>query len=268
MRNTAIVPHTTLIWYKYSVLYLIYDSCTNSMSYIFLFRHGESRWNVMNKFSGCVDVPLSEIGMHEAMISSEKIRNIKIDVAFTSHLIRAQSTMSIMLADQKNTGIFLHEDHRDRIRYQVSQLNGEIPVHNTATLNERYYGLLQGMKKHEAAKKYGKEKVLEWRRGWNTRPPKGESLKDVYRRVVPYYHSHILPHVKKNHNILIVAHGNTLRAIIKYMENISDNDIARLELAPAQPFIYKHSKTGLKRTVGDLNFDRPIYWQMPSKNSQ
>ncbi len=235
------------------------------MSYLLLVRHGESRWNLANKFTGWVDVPLSEVGVHEGLLTASKVKDLDIDVAFASHLIRAQATLLLILSEQDRTGIFLHEDEHKWMRFQANMKKHDIPVHTSPLLNERYYGLLQGLDKGQAAKKFGYKKVYGWRRSWDGRPPRGESLKDVYKRVLPYFKSKILTEVKKGKNVLVVAHGNSLRAIIKYLESISDEEIANLELAPAQPFIYKWAQGKLKRAHNGLSFDRPVYWEPPTK---
>lgn len=230
------------------------------MSYLLLIRHGESRWNLVDKFTGWVDVPLSENGLKEAIQTSKNTMHLRLDIAFTSHLERAHQTLLAILSPQHCTGIFMHERTHGKMSYPSKLEKDEIPIYTTWLLNERNYGLLQGLNKRKAAKKYGQKKVLAWRRGYNERPPEGESLHDVYRRVIPYFKKTIWPEIEKGRNVLVVAHGNTLRTIIKHIDKISDDQIANLELAPAKPFIYKFEKGTLTKAFEDYSFTRPIKW--------
>ncbi|MEI7512095.1 MAG: 2,3-bisphosphoglycerate-dependent phosphoglycerate mutase [Candidatus Uhrbacteria bacterium] len=232
------------------------------MSTLVLIRHGESRWNQCNRFTGWIDVPLSERGMAEAEECAEHCKQFDFSAAFTSKLERAHGTMFITLSKQNRTGIVQHE-HDTKYYQWVKRSNncttGEIPIFESTHLNERYYGALQGMDKEAAEKKYGKEKVMNWRRGYSARPPGGgESLEDTSNRVLPYVKKHIFPRIKKGEQILVVAHGNTLRAVVKYLEKISDEDIAKLDLPEAQPLIYKYIKGEWKRILGGYQFDRPL----------
>lgn len=231
------------------------------MGYLLLVRHGESRWNTANKFTGWVDVPLSDNGVREAIVLSKGLRKLSFDVVFTSHLERAHETVLVILSDQHYTGIFVHEREHKGMRYAFKPREREIFVHTTWKLNERHYGLLQGMDKGMAAQEYGKDKVFFWRRSFTGRPPGGESLADVYKRVMPYFKKKILPKVKKNKNVLVVAHGNTLRAIIKHIDKISNKKIALLELKPGQPFIYKFEKGKLNKIFRSHSFNRTIAWK-------
>ncbi len=240
------------------------------MSYLILVRHGESRWNLMNKFTGWVDVPLSKTGIREAEKTAKALEKVKIDVAFTSKLVRAQETLLIILAKQKKTGIFIH---KSRLRKLWSKHLGEeledeeIPIYSSEKINERYYGALQGLNKDFARKKWGAEKVHEWRRSYTIRPPKGESLKDVYKRAIPYFKSKIMKSVKANQNVIVSAHGNSLRAIIKYIENISDEKIPELELKTGKPIIYQFKEGKLVKT-NKHGFNRPITWKNTKKRKR
>lgn len=230
------------------------------MKYLILVRHGESRWNLSNKFTGWVDVPLSDKGIKEAQSAAKNLKNLTIHKAFTSELERAQETLLIILAKQNYTGIFLHESKK---RHQWSRHKfdkREIPIYSSDALNERYYGKLQGMDKNKARKIYGEEKVFQWRRSFKGRPPGGESLKDTYKRAVKYFKRHVHPCTGKE-NILLVAHGNSLRALVKYIENISDEDIPNLNLPTGMPIIYKCVKGKLVRHKGKFRFNRPICWK-------
>lgn len=226
------------------------------MPHLFLVRHGQSRWNLDNKFTGWVDVPLSKQGISEARKTAAKLKNVSIDVAFTSKLVRAQETLLIILAHQKKCGIFLHESKK-RKEWSEHIVKNEIPIHSSDKINERYYGDLQGMNKNTARRKFGKKQVHIWRRGYAIRPPNGESLKDVYKRAVPYFKKNIVPELQKGKDVLVAAHGNSLRAIIKYIESISDENIPNLELGLATPIIYDFKKGKLLRDK-HFTFNRPM----------
>ena len=232
------------------------------MSTLVLVRHGESRWNQCNRFTGWIDVPLSENGMAEAERCAVHCKQFDFSAAFTSKLERAHGTMFITLSKQNRTGIVQHEHDAKYYRW-IKHSNGcgvgEIPIYESTALNERYYGSLQGLDKDQAIKKYGAGKVLAWRRGFHARPPGGgESLEDTFNRVVPYVRKTIFPRVRRGEQVLVVAHGNTLRAVVKYLEKISDADIALLDLPEAQPLVYKFVKGAWKRIAGSYQFDRPL----------
>jgi 2,3-bisphosphoglycerate-dependent phosphoglycerate mutase len=188
---------------------------------LLMMRHGESKWNKENKFTGWTDVDLSEKGKIEALNASEKIKKhkIKFKTVFTSGLIRAQNTLKIIL---------------ENLNYQ------NVKIKKSKSLNERHYGRLQGLNKDKTIKKYGEEKVHLWRRSYSTRPPlethpkkgqpRGESLKDTYKRTIPYWKKTIIPSLKKEKTTLVVAHGNSIRAILKNILNISDEKIQFLEI--------------------------------------
>jgi 2,3-bisphosphoglycerate-dependent phosphoglycerate mutase len=182
-----------------------------------IIRHGQSTYNLANLFTGNIDVPLSQLGKEEALEAGKKIKGLTFDTAFTSMLIRAQDTLSIILEEIKQT---------------------TIPIIKDAALNERMYGDLQGLNKSETEAKYGAEQVEIWRRSYEVKPPGGESLEDTYNRVIPYYVSHIEPKLKAGENILIVAHGNSLRALMMYLENISKQDIVKVNIPTGIPRQY------------------------------
>lgn len=235
---------------------------TAKQSQLILFRHGDSRWNNANRFTGWVDIPLSEQGIYECLISSERLEGLRLDVAFCSQLIRAQQSLFIVLSKQDYTGVFMHPKSNTNARFHHKYFkHDEIPIIASDKLNERYYGDLQGMDKDDARAKFGEEQVFNWRRGWNAVPPNGESLKDTYERVVPYFEHEILPHVKKKKNVIVSAHGNSLRAIIKHIEGISDNNIPNLHFPTGQIVIYGYTNGKLTRRDKDFSFDRPIAWK-------
>lgn len=187
------------------------------MPKLVIVRHGQSQWNLENRFTGWIDIDLSEAGIAEAKKAGEKLKDYKFDEAFTSDLIRAQRTLDIILEETGQTGI---------------------PVEKDKALNERMYGDLQGMNKDECRKEFGEEQVKIWRRSYDTAPPGGESLKDTADRVLPYYKSRIEPELKKGKDILISAHGNSLRALIMYLEGISKEEILKTEIPTGSPKEY------------------------------
>ena len=227
---------------------------------LILIRHGESRWNLANKFTGQVDVPLSENGVVEAEAAARVLKNERIDVAFTSRLTRAQETLLIILSEQNKTGIFLHNHGKmKKWSHHVKDLeDDEILIYHSESLNERYYGDLQGMNKDRARELFGKEQVQKWRRGYADRPPHGESLKDVFKRSTTYYKKNILPHLQKGENVLVSAHGNSLRSLIKFIEHISDEEIPHLELQTGKPVMYEYENGNYKKITDEHMFNRPL----------
>jgi len=182
-----------------------------------LVRHGQSQWNLENRFTGWVDVPLSEAGIEEARKAGELLKGMKFDYAFTSALTRAQETLRIMLEIIGQT---------------------DVPIERDQALNERHYGDLQGLNKDETAAKFGKEQVHIWRRSFDVKPPNGESLKDTRSRVLPYYQAKIEPLVKDGKRILIAAHGNSLRALVMTLDNMSQQAITDLNIPTGAPMRY------------------------------
>lgn len=228
------------------------------MSYLILVRHGESRWNLQNRFTGWVNVPLSAKGLQEARLCSEIVNAIPIDIAFTSELIRAQETLLVLLSEANCTGLFVDEKKGlARWGNYKPAKEKEIPIVRSQKLNERYYGKLQGLNKHSASEIFGKEQVFSWRRGYKITPPGGESLYDVYKRSVPYFKKNILSELEKGKNVLVCAHGNSLRAIIKYIEHIGDEEIPFLELATGKPEVYKFVHGSFIKITSDKGFKRP-----------
>lgn len=206
-----------------------------------LVRHGQSQWNLENRFTGWVDVPLSEKGREEATSAGRKLRDIRFDTIYVSHLMRAIQTLHYILLELSDTRIPIvyHEEKRihDWEHYS-GEKEKEIPVYQSVDLAERYYGDLQGLNKAETMKKYGDAQVRLWRRSYDINPPNGESLKDTCDRTIPYYKNHILPKLQEGKNVLVVAHGNSLRSITKYVENISDTEIPTVEIPTGVPIIY------------------------------
>lgn len=222
------------------------------MAKLILTRHGQSLWNAENKFTGWVDVPLSEQGRAEATIASCKLRDYRVRVCFTSMLFRAIETAIIILTEVDDIcdgriPIIKHETG-DEDWHGWDQYNGdpeqELPVYTAAVLDERYYGELQGLNKAETAEKFGKEQVHIWRRSYDVAPPGGESLEDTVKRTVPFFRDRILKHLIDGDNVLIAAHGNSLRSIIKQLENLSEEEIVKVELGTAIPIVYDIDKRG------------------------
>lgn len=188
------------------------------MPKLILLRHGQSEWNLQNRFTGWVDVNLSPNGIEEATSAINLLKDIKIDYVFTSVLQRAIHTASIILQD--------------------IDPNNDIPIQRSQALNERHYGDLQGLNKAEVGEEYGKEQLHIWRRSYDTPPPNGESLKDTKDRVLPYYKEYIEPLLKQGKNVLVSAHGNSLRALVMYLEDISKEEITQLNIPTGKPYIY------------------------------
>src|SRR6266566_7791835 len=185
-----------------------------------LVRHGQSEWNLKNLFTGWKDPDLTEQGIAEAREAARKLKaqGLTFDIAFTSVLKRAQHTLDLILAEIGQT---------------------DLPVKEHMALNERDYGDLSGLNKDDARKRWGEEQVQIWRRSYDVAPPGGESLKDTAARVLPYYIQEILPRVLKGDNILISAHGNSLRALVMVLEKLSPQQIVKRELATGVPLIYR-----------------------------
>ncbi|MBF2465162.1 2,3-diphosphoglycerate-dependent phosphoglycerate mutase [Listeria welshimeri] len=210
-----------------------------------LIRHGQSEWNKLNLFTGWHDVDLSEEGVVEAMTAGKRIKEagLEFDVAFTSVLTRAIKTLNYVLEESDQMWV---------------------PVNKSWRLNERHYGALQGLNKQETAEKYGADQVQKWRRSYDTLPPlleenderqakndrryqlldthaipSGENLKVTLERVIPYWMDTIAPEIKEGRRVVIAAHGNSLRALVKFLEGISDDEIMELEIPTGIPLVYE-----------------------------
>ncbi len=190
------------------------------VNYLVLVRHGQSDWNRKNLFTGWKNPGLTDQGVYEAENTGEKLKEqgFNFDVMFTSELKRAQNTGEIILEK-------LNEPNLTTIK--------------SVNLNERDYGDLTGMNKDEARTEFGEEQVHIWRRSYDVPPPGGESLKDTYDRVIPYFESDIMPELNDSKNVLIAAHGNSLRSLVKFIEDLNETDILKLEIATGEPIIYK-----------------------------
>lgn len=215
-----------------------------------LIRHGQSEWNKLNLFTGWHDVDLSQEGVVEAMTAGKRIKEagLEFDVAFTSVLTRAIKTLNYVLEESDQMWV---------------------PVHKSWRLNERHYGALQGLNKQETAEKYGADQVQKWRRSYDTLPPlleenderqakndrryqlldthaipAGENLKVTLERVIPYWMDTIAPEIKEGRRVVIAAHGNSLRALVKFLEGIGDDEIMDLEIPTGVPLVYELNEIG------------------------
>jgi len=202
-----------------------------------LVRHGQSDWNLKNLFTGWKDPDLTALGVEEAKTGGKALADygIKYDIAFTSALTRAQHTLKIILDEIGQTGL-------ETIRDQA--------------LNERDYGDLSGLNKDDARAKWGEEQVHIWRRSYDVPPPGGESLRDTGARVWPYYLTEILPRVLAGQNVLVAAHGNSLRSLVMVLDRLSKAQILELNLATGVPMVYKlkaDSTVASKEVLGDMS---------------
>jgi 2,3-bisphosphoglycerate-dependent phosphoglycerate mutase len=186
------------------------------MPNLVLVRHGQSLWNLENRFTGWVDVPLTAEGEAEARRAGERLKGMSFDVAYTSTLVRAQETLRLLC---ETAGL-------------------DLPVIRDQALNERHYGDLQGLNKAETAERYGDEQVHIWRRSFATPPPNGEALKHTAERTLPFFERAILGDIKLGKNVLVVAHGNSNRSIVMDLEQISEDEIMGVELATGIPLVY------------------------------
>lgn len=196
-------------------------------------RHGQSQWNLENRFTGSADPPLTELGKEEAREAGELLKASQsseqlFQVGFTSELQRTIETMAIILKE-------------------IGQ--SDLPIERIAALNERKYGDLQGLNKEEAEGRFGVEQLFRWRRGYTDQPPNGESLEDMYHQVVGFYETVILPHLQKGQSVLIVGHGNNLRALLMHLEQVSAESIEEVELATGVPRQYQYDQPTAKLTL-------------------
>ena len=203
------------------------------MPNLVLLRHGESQWNLENRFTGWVDIPLSPKGEMEANQAGEKLKGYKFDKGYTSVLRRAIDTMNIVLniIDQKN-----------------------LPLERDKALNERHYGALQGLNKADIGKQYGDEQLKIWRRSYDVPPPKevtdlnpdgmSESLKDTAARTLPYFDAKIIPDILAGKNVLVAAHGNSLRSIVMQLDNLTKEQVVELNIPTGVPLLYVYDSKG------------------------
>lgn len=198
-------------------VWFVYAHHDTPMGTLVLIRHGQSQWNLENRFTGWTDVPVTEQGAKDAASAAKVLEPYMFDRAFTSRLIRAQQTLDIILEE---LGL------------------STLPVIEDSALNERHYGDLQGLNKAETTEKYGKEQVQAWRRSFSTRPPNGESIEDCVHRTTPFFLQYIFPHVAKGEKVLVAAHGNSLRPIMRWLEKLNDDETASREIGLCTPYVY------------------------------
>ena len=198
------------------------------MAILILIRHGQSVWNASNRFTGWTYVDLSEKGVVEAEEAGRQLSGNRIDVVHTSDLIRAQRTAKIVMQHNESSG-------------------DNVPTQYDWRLNERHYGALQGLNKAETAEKHGAEQVHIWRRSFDVPPPEGESLEMTAERTIPYFTEEILTDLESGKNVLVSAHGNSLRSIVMHIEGISPEDIVSLEIPTGVPMLYRHDENGMIR---------------------
>lgn len=199
------------------------------MPKLVLIRHGQSVWNAENRFTGWTDVDLSDKGVLEAEAAGDSLAEIRFDVVHTSGLRRAQRTAEIIIG--RNTH------------------SSGVPVFRDERLNERHYGDLQGLNKAETAEIHGADQVHIWRRSFDVPPPGGESLKMNAERTIPYFEEEILPDLEEGKNVLVSAHGNSLRSIVMHIESISPEDIVSLEIATGTPRFYDYDLDSKKLVI-------------------
>ncbi len=194
------------------------------MAQLCLLRHGESLWNEEDRFTGWVDVPLTDVGRKQAEKAGESIKKegLQFQVAYTSVLNRAIETLEIVM----------------------KTIQQNIPVIKDSALNERMYGDLQGLNKEDTAKKYGDQQVHIWRRSYDIKPPNGESLEDTQNRTIPFFMNCVMTDIKEGKNVLVVAHGNSLRSIVMYLDKLSKEQVLSLELPTGLPIIYSIDPNG------------------------
>jgi 2,3-bisphosphoglycerate-dependent phosphoglycerate mutase len=222
------------------------------MAKLVLVRHGQSLWNKKNVFTGWVDVPLSTVGIEEALKAGETLADVEFDAVYTSVQVRALETAMIAMAQNKSekTPVVIHSDGKMSewgVIYSEEMNKNVIPVYRDWHLNERYYGELQGMNKAETAKTYGDEQVHIWRRSYDVPPPNGECLQDTAERTIPFFKENILKQLKEGKNVLVSAHGNRLRSIVMYIENLSKEEVLKLEIPTGVPLLFNYENNKLIR---------------------
>ena len=198
------------------------------MARLILVRHGQSVWNAANRFTGWTDVDLSEKGVEEADEAGLQLADIRFDVVHTSDLIRAQRTAEIIMGHNQASG-------------------DDVPTRYDRRLNERHYGALQGLNKAETAEKHGAEQVHVWRRSYDVAPPEGESLEMTAQRTIPYFIDEIVPDLEGGLNVLVSAHGNSLRSIVMHIDGISPEEIVSLEIPTGEPIHYTYDEGVISR---------------------
>ncbi len=230
------------------------------MSELILIRHGQSLWNLHNLFTGWVDIPLSLQGVNEALAAGDRLADLQFDVVYVSTQVRAMQTALLALAKNKSPKVPILqpeksiEPERQKLAdwakiYSQASIDNSIPVIKAWQLNERYYGELQGMNKKETADKFGEEQVHIWRRSYDVPPPNGEALKNTAERTIPFFQNTIEPLLAAGKNVLISAHGNSLRSIVMHLDKLTKEQVLALELKTGDPIRYTVENGQMKKGV-------------------
>ncbi len=218
------------------------------MPELILLRHGQSLWNRANRFTGWVDVALSQQGIEEAICAGKALAHIPIDCVYTSLLIRAQMTALLALTqhDAQHTPVLIHEGQDKMAQWSVIHSTAAqqdiLPVYLDWRLNERAYGALQGADKQETREQYGEEQVKIWRRSYDVPPPDGESLKMTAARTIPLLNEKLIPELQAGRTVLVCAHGNSLRSLVMEIESLTKEELLELEIETGQPIRYEYTK--------------------------
>jgi 2,3-bisphosphoglycerate-dependent phosphoglycerate mutase len=201
------------------------------MAKLILVRHGQSEWNALGIWTGQREVDLTDKGRSEARAAARTLTGLKLDAAYSSMQRRANDTLTEILDE-------LGQEH--------------LHMHRTPALNERDYGDLTGKNKWQVKEEHGEEKFMKWRRSWDFPVPGGETLKDVHARAVPYYNEHILPDLEAGKNVIVAAHGNTLRALVKFLEDLPESEVPNLEIGTGEVYVYDVDERSGKITAKDI----------------
>ena len=217
-------------------------------------RHGQSLWNEKNIFTGWVDIPLSQKGIDEAVKAGQRIQHIEFDVIFISTLVRAEETAMIMMSQRQSERVpCIRHPEGEKLEewgqvYDEKTSKNLIPVYTSWHLNERMYGELQGRNKDEARAEFGADQVHIWRRSYDVAPPGGESLEQTAGRTLPYFKEKIIPYLEKGQNVLISAHGNSLRSIVMELDKLSKEEVLKLEIPTGEPLPYRYKAGNFEKT--------------------
>ncbi len=216
------------------------------MAKLILLRHGQSAWNKENVFTGWIDIPLSKEGIAESIEAGKKIKDIPMDVIYTSSLVRSQTTVFLAMTESSFGRVPCVQHDVKEPFSEWYQRGGEgknlIPLYTALELNERMYGDLQGKNKEEMRKEYGEEQVQLWRRSFDIDPPRGESLAKTAKRSIPFFTQVIVPKLADGKNVLVCAHGNSLRSIVMHIEKLSKDEVLHLEIATGEVKIYDYKE--------------------------
>lgn len=226
------------------------------MSRLILLRHGQSVWNKKNLFTGWIDIPLSSEGMQEALNAGAELADISFDVIYTSTLIRGIMTAMLAMSVNKSgkVPVILHPGE-GRLEewgkcFSTESMRELIPTIKAWELNERMYGELQGMNKQKTKERYGEEQFRLWRRSYNVAPPNGESLEMTAKRTLPYFEKTILPELARGKNVLISAHGNSLRSIVMSLDKLTSDQVVKLEIPTGKPLHYEYKEGKIIKISG------------------